>query len=139
MRILLLVPLLLAIAACASGRAIEVTSVSDATQFTNAETMTVTLTNFEFTPTTLRLKAGTPYALRIQNKGSAGHDFSAPEFLESSQILSTDAALVNKGGIDVAEGDSATVHLVPSAGTYDLVCTHLGHAALGMTGTIIVK
>ena len=138
MRTTAILALSLTLSACATGRPIEVTSVSDDTQFANAQTVTVTLSNFKFDPTTVHLKAGQPYVLRLENHGSGGHDFTAPEFFESARILSADTAMVSEGEVDLQKGATATIHLVPAAGTYDLACSHFGHAALGMTGKIVV-
>lgn len=135
------VPLALAflLGACASGRPIEVSSVADASRFAGADTVIVELTNFEFTPSTVRLEAGRPYILRLENDGSGGHDFTAPDFFEAASILASDAALVKEGEVDLEKGASASIHLIPAKGTYDLACTHIGHAALGMTGKIVVE
>ena len=134
---LLVLPALLA--GCVSGHPIEVQSVSDRGQFAGAEAVTVTLANFDFTPAVLHLRAGKPYVLRIENHASGGHTFTAPEFFAASAVLATDAALLKEGEIALQGGATATLHLVPAKGSYKLVCTHFGHAALGMTGTIEVE
>ncbi len=139
MRILSLAILSLGLAACASGRPIDVQSVSDAAQFADASTVSVELTNFDFSPSVIELQAGRPYVLTLANHGSGGHDFTAPDFFEAATILASDAALVSEGEVELEAGETATIRLIPAAGTFDLVCTHLGHAALGMTGTIEVR
>ncbi len=139
MRLLAIVFLPALLAGCVSGRPIEVRSVADAGQFAAAETVTVTLANFDFTPAMLRLRAGKPYVLRIENQASGGHDFTAPEFFAASAVLAADAPRLKQGKLEVPGGTTATVHLVPAKGSYKLVCTHFGHAALGMSGTIEVE
>ncbi len=129
--------LLAALSACASTHAVT-PGVASATSFSGSQIVEVKLSNFDFSPAAIRLKAGVPYTLHIVNEASGGHDFTAPEFFGSSQVAPDDVAMVRDGQIEVKGGASATVHLVPTAGTYDLVCTHTGHALLGMKGKIVV-
>jgi len=129
--------LLASLTACASTHAINpaVASVS----FERAQDVEVKLVNFEFRPATIRLEAGKPYALRLTNAESGGHDFTAPEFFAAARIAPEDVDSVRDGQVELAGGVSATIHLVPSAGTFNLVCTHAGHVLLGMKGKIIVS
>ncbi len=127
-----------ALSACASTHAVD-PGVASATSFSGAETVEVKLSNFDFTPSEIHLKAGVPYALHIVDEASGGHDFTAPEFFGSARVAPDDVSLVRDGQIELRGGQSATVHLVPTAGTYKLVCTHPGHAVLGMKGSIVVS
>ena len=99
----------------------------------------VELSNFDFAPHELHLRAGQPVALVLANLASGGHDFSAPEFFAAARIDPADSALVTEGEIDVPAKSTRTVHLVPSGGTYKLTCTHTMHAMFGMKGTITVE
>lgn len=127
------------LAACASSHAIEPRLAPASVDFGGAAEQRVTLENFDFNPREVHLRAGLPYELVLTNTGSGGHDFAAPEFFAAAQIRSGDAPLVAGGEVDVPGGATRTVHLVPSAGAYDLACTHAGHALLGMKGKIIVE
>ena len=117
-----------AIAACVSG---------DAAAQAGAE-QRVQLSNFDFTPNELHLRAGQAVALVLTNVASGGHDFAAPEFFAAARIEPADAALVHEGEVDVPARESRTIHLVPVAGTYKLTCTHTMHTMFGMKGTIVV-
>src|SRR5690348_13012915 len=86
--------------------------------------MRVELSNFDFTPHELHLRAGQPTTLVLANVASGGHDFSAPEFFAAARIEPADAGLVDEGGIDVPGKSTRTVRLVPAAGNYKLTCTH---------------
>jgi plastocyanin len=130
--------ILTALSACASTYAVN-PAIASSTDFADSEMVEVKLSNFDFTPSEIYLKAGVPYSLRIVNEASGGHDFTAPEFFGSARVAPDDVALVSNGQIDLKAGTFATVHLVPAAGTYDLVCTHAGHAFLGMKGKIVVS
>src|SRR5437867_1160091 len=45
----------------------------------NAETVTVTMVNYDFMPDRLSFRRGVAYRLHLENHGSEIHDFSAPE------------------------------------------------------------
>ena len=92
------------IAACASSHAIAQAGAEQR----------VTLSNFDFTPHELHLRAGQPVALVLANVASGGHDFSAPEFFAAARIEPADAALVSEGEVEVPGRSTRTVHLVPA-------------------------
>jgi uncharacterized cupredoxin-like copper-binding protein len=127
-----------ALAGCATSHPITPRVESAAGAFADAAPVEVTLENFDFNPSTLHLRAGRPYRLELHNAAGGGHDFSAPEFFAAARIAPADAATVARGEVELTGGKSVTVHLIPAAGHYKLVCTHLGHAVLGMKGEIVV-
>ncbi|WP_164844042.1 cupredoxin domain-containing protein [Croceicoccus ponticola] len=137
MRHLFIVSLVL-LSACASSRPIEVHTTADSAVLANAESVEIRLANFSFKPSDIHLKAGRAYRLVLFNETSGGHSFAAPDFFESAQIAPADADKVSDGTIDIAGNATETVVLIPTTGTYDLVCGHFGHAALGMTGELVV-
>lgn len=139
MRLVLTLCACAALAACASAHPIEPRLAPASVSFAGAAEQHVELANFDFNPREIRLRAGRPYDLELTNTASGGHDFSAPEFFAAAQIRADDAALVAGGKVEVAGGATRRVHLIPAAGTYELVCTHTGHALLGMKGRIIVE
>lgn len=126
------------LAACASSRPIEVQTLSDETVLDNVEPFEVRLSNFGFQPQVIHLTGGQAYRLTLRNDASSGHSFTAPDFFEAARISPSDAEKVSDGEIEIAGRSTETVELVPTSGTYELKCTHFGHAALGMTGTILV-
>lgn len=102
------------------------------------ERIAIELTDFAFAPAALRLRKDRPYLLHFVNKGSGGHNYSAPAFFAAARIDPADAAFVRKGTVEVARGQSRAVRLVPAAGSYKVKCTHFMHPALGMRGSIVV-
>jgi uncharacterized cupredoxin-like copper-binding protein len=125
------------IIACLALAALAVTTPSSAQ---NPARVEITLANFSFTPSAMALKAGQPVTLHFENKGSGGHDFTAPEFFKAATMdAATRAKLGKKGRIDLSAGKSADVTLTPRAGTYKVKCGHFLHAGFGMTGTITVS
>lgn len=123
---------------CAGTRAITPQLAGAEIAWAEAAEAEVILSSFEFTPEMLRLAAGVPVRLTIRNT-AGGHDFTAPDFFAAARIAPEDAARLAEGQIDLAGGESVTIRLIPAAGTYDLVCTHTGHALLGMRGEIVVE
>lgn len=106
----------------------------------NPARVEIALANFNFTPSTITLKAGQPVALHFVNNGSGGHDFTAPEFFKAATMdAATRTKLGKRGRIDLSAGESAEVTLTPRAGTYKVKCGHFLHAGFGMTGTITVS
>ena len=99
----------------------------------------VELSNFDFAPREIHLRAGQAVTLVLANVASGGHDFSAPEFFAAARVEPGDVGLIDDGEIEVPGKSTRIVHLVPAAGTYKLTCTHTFHAAFGMKGTIVVE
>lgn len=110
-----------------------------------AETVTVTLSEYAFSPETVTLRAGTPTRLVIRNGGNAHHYFVADEFfrkIATRKIQSSDGEVKAPrfSAVEVYAGKSIEWYLVPlEAGEFDLVCTVPGHAGRGMRGKIVVR
>lgn len=103
-----------------------------------ARTVEVRLSNFDYSPREIRLRAGEPVVLRLVNVSGGGHDFSAPTFFAAARVDAGEA-LVRGGTIEVPSRRSVSVRLVPTRGTYRLRCTHTLHSAFGMRGHIVVE
>jgi plastocyanin len=104
----------------------------------DGETITVQLSNFDFTPEHLRLKAGVPVRLRLANVSGGGHDFSAPAFFAASGFPPGVAA-PQDGTVSVGSHQMVEITVVPRMpGTYHLECSHFLHSLFEMHGTIEV-
>lgn len=114
-------------------------AAAQAPDFSQAQVVEVTLSNFKFTPQDVHLTAGQPVILRLTNSGGGGHNFDAPAFFTSASIRPTDTAAIRNGEVELRGHQSVDIGLVPVAGNYPLRCTHPLHAAFGMTGTITVE
>ena len=101
--------------------------------------LTVRMTNFEFAPSRLELKANAPAVLQLRNDSGGGHSFSAPEFFAAARLDPASMQLVRGGRIEVGAHQTVQVRLVPAAGQYPLKCSHLLHSSFGMKGTIVVR
>ena len=105
-----------------------------------AEPISITLTNYAFTPSALNLKSGMTYHLHFINSGSKDHNFSAPEFFAASQIAPEDQAKVEKGRVALEGGQSLDITITPDRpGTFAVECTHFMHKMMGMHGNIVVQ
>ncbi len=103
--------------------------------------LTVSMTNYAFTPGTLTLKAGEAYRIHFRNDASKSHDFAAREFFASASIAPEDKTKVAKDGeIELDGGQAIDISLTPNrAGTYRVTCTHFLHSMFGMNGKIVVQ
>lgn len=119
--------------------------VVDGTDWSAAETIAVTVSEFRFSPEVIRLKQGQPYVLRLTNAGVAAHRFVAPEFFRAvavRRLRYSDA----EAGFPVLEAvaldpdETKVLYFLPvKRGNYGLVCDRTFHEFLGMSGQIVVE
>ena len=117
-----------------------------AADWSTMETVDVTLEEYSYTPSDLRVKAGVPYKLQIKNEGTEKHYFTATEFFKA---IATRKVQSNADGeikapyfsaLEVFPGRSLDLYFVPvTKGSYPLHCTITGHEAKGMAGTIVIE
>jgi uncharacterized cupredoxin-like copper-binding protein len=119
--------------------AVSLMSIGETLAQTDAP-ISITLTNYAFTPDILNLKAGTTYHLHFVNSGTKDHNFSAPDFFAGSQVAPEDQAKVAKGLVALESGQSTDITVTPDRqGTFAFECTHFMHKMMGMHGTITVQ
>jgi uncharacterized cupredoxin-like copper-binding protein len=101
-----------------------------------AQRVDLTMTEYQFAPRVLRLRHGTSYRLHLINAGKEGHDFTAPDFFAAVELK--DPAVGNDGkSIYLRPGDIADIYFVaPSSGLFAPRCAD--HDWAGMTATIVV-
>lgn len=123
---------------CLSGAAVAQPAAS--VDWQKAQVVEVVMTNYAFTPKSLRLRRGVPYRLHFVNSGSSGHDFTSPEFFSAVLVAPDDRAKVDGDEIEVAEGQAVDVKILPErSGAYRFHCSHFLHAMFGMTGEVAVE
>ncbi len=116
-----------------------------AADWSRAETVTVTLSEFSFSPTSLTFAAGAPYRLLIRNIGNNEHLFVADGFFKgiAAQRLKTpdgDVEAPYLAAIAVAPGaEKALTFVAVTPGTYHLECSLPFHATFGMEGEIAIR
>lgn len=109
------------------------------------ETVTVTMTEYAFSPSQVVLEEGVPTRLVLKNAGKEAHYFVAERFFETvatRKIQASDGEIKAPRftAVEVYPGKTLEWFLVPTRkGAFDLLCTVKGHAGHGMTGTIEVR
>ena len=120
----------LALTAVACAPAPSASAAKDAAQGTSqapGQAVTVTMTDMQFSPATVRAKAGTPVNVTGANKGVLEHNWHVKLGDQTIQV-------------DARPGQTSARTFTPAApGTYKVVCTIAGHEQAGMTGTLIVE
>lgn len=116
------------------------------TDWSKMKTISISLTEYAFSPSTLVLQQDVPYKLEIMNKGMLKHYFTALEFFKS---IATRKVQSNTDGeikapyftaLEVFPGRSLDLYFIPvKKGRYELKCTIKGHAEKGMVGQIKVE
>ncbi|HEX5321934.1 MAG TPA: cupredoxin domain-containing protein [Stellaceae bacterium] len=95
-------------------------------------------TEYAFTPAHLQFRAGTPYRLRLVNRGKETHEFTAPEFFATLDVRDPSVLNADRTELVVQPGTEKDLSFVArKAGTYKLRCSD--HDWAGMTGDIVVK
>lgn len=97
----------------------------------------VQLDSFDFSPNQVHMRAGQQVLLRLFNESGRRHSFSSPFFFSRAAIAPGQPQAIN-GEIEVPSHGRIEILLTPVRGTYELECTHSGHAMLGMEGQIVV-
>ena len=117
-----------------------------AADWSKMQTVSVVMEEYSYTPSDLQFKAGVPYKLQIQNKGTAKHYFTADTFFKA---IATRKVQSNADGeikapyfsaLEVFPGRSLDLYFIPvNKGSYRLHCTITGHEAKGMHGLIVIE
>ena len=113
------------------------------------ETVNIELSEHDFEPNNLTLKAGKPYRLVITNKGKDDHYYTAPEFFRSVAWRKVMSARPHGGEIKAPyftafevfkkSGVVELYFVTVNKGTFDVICTIDDHKEKGMTGKIKVE
>jgi uncharacterized cupredoxin-like copper-binding protein len=104
----------------------------------NAETVAVTMVNYEFIPDRLVFRRGVPYRLHLENRGSEIHDFSAPEFFKAIELKNPEVLGPYATRIVVRPNEAKDMDFIATrAGSYELICAD--HDWAGMTARITVE
>jgi plastocyanin len=103
-----------------------------------AETSTVVMTEYRFVPDHLRLRAGVPYRLQLENQGKELHELTAPEFFRSVLVRNREVLVPASQDVVLQPGAKKDVYfLAEEPGRYKMTCAD--HDFLDMAGEIIVE
>src|SRR5512144_1179613 len=103
-----------------------------AADWSKMETVTVTLSEYVFSPSPLVFKEGVPTKLVIRNAGKEHHYFVSEQFFRAvatRKVQSTDGEFKAPffTAVEVYAGKTAEWFLIPmKKGTFDLLCTVKG-------------
>jgi len=115
-------------------------AASAQTNWSQAETVTVTLSSFAFTSETIELEHGRPYRLHFVNGSDGGHNFAARDFFDAAELGPGGAEILGRGKIELDSGQSADVYvMIAEPGEYEMHCSHFMHTTFGMSGDIVVR
>lgn len=123
----------------------DVAKALAAADWSKMETVTVTLSEYAFSPSTLVFKEGVPTKLVIKNVGKEHHYFVSDQFfrhIATRKVQSSDGEFKAPffTAVEVYAEKTAEWFLIPlKKGTFDLLCTVKGHAESGMRGKIEVR
>lgn len=147
---LLAVALALGLAGCQSlpgPSAAEAARAVAEADWSRVTEVKIVLRDAGFVPQELRLVAGRPYRLRLENQGVNNHYFNAPEFfagIATRYVVVPRYAEIFAARIDRVEifaaGGQVDLWFVPLVkGRYRAHC-HLGnHAEMGVEGLLVVE
>lgn len=103
-----------------------------------AETVTLVGTEYRFAPNRLTFRVGSSYRLHLENRGKELHEFTAPVFLKTVEIVNPEALNPEGTEIVVQPGEEKDLYFVPKqAGRFPFICAD--HDWAGMTGEIVVE
>jgi len=113
-------------------------TAAHAADWPNAQLVTVVETDYRFEPAKLRLRVKVPYRLRLENRGSDFHEFTAPGFFRTVELRNPDALNAERSQVALQPGEQRDVYFIPrETGTYSFTCAD--HDWAGMSGEIVVE
>jgi len=106
--------------------------------WSKAETVTMIMSEYKFSPDALTFKRGVAYRLHMVNTGKELHELDGPQFFAAISVGNPEV-LVNSGlEVDVQPGQSQDLLFVPlQAGKYPVDCDD--HEEFGMKGVFTVE
>jgi hypothetical protein len=117
-------------------------SAAPAQNWNKGTPVNITVTNDRFIPSSVTLRQGRTYILRITNRSDRAHNFSSNRFFKYARVAPRDSGWVVHNEVKLAPRQSATLHIVapttPNA-VYEFRSTRIQDAAENMKGNIYVR
>jgi uncharacterized cupredoxin-like copper-binding protein len=130
-------PVVLGIAAMLVGACTDIRGAGG-TDWSHARDVTIVMTEYRFAPAELGFERGVTYRMRLENRGSELHEFTAPGFLAAIELRDRALLAAGRTEIVVAPGtDKAIEFVARQPGHYELRCAD--HDWTGMVGTIVIE
>jgi plastocyanin len=98
--------------------------------------VTVTLTDFAYTPNTITVQTGKEITVNLINKG-VPHDFTIVSTPVSGTYDPTKTKIIFQLPVDGTSNASGKF-VAPAPGTYQIICTKPGHFEEGMEAKLVV-
>lgn len=120
-------------------------AVTSAADWSKAEKVTVTLSDFSFSPDALVFRAGQPYELTLVNPDPISHNFTTGTFfraIAAQRLTMSDgeAGMPLLESISLVSKETKILYFVAvRPGRYALKCTMTLHATFGMTSEIEIR
>jgi uncharacterized cupredoxin-like copper-binding protein len=153
--LVLLVLLITGLVGCTSGDVIldepqaayvqDVPTVLAGVNWSEAQSVTAQLSEYQFEPSDLVFEEGTPYRLVLSNIGKRSHTFVSEGFFQAiavQKLISPDGEIATPylKTIEVPSQTEKELHFVAvRKGTYSLECSVLLHETFGMEGQISIQ
>jgi uncharacterized cupredoxin-like copper-binding protein len=147
--------LLVALAGCSSGDVVlseppvgylqNAGARVAAADWSETETVTLELLEFQFQPAALVFREGVPTRLTLRNVGDRTHTFVSEGFFKAiaaQKLVSADGEVGNPylETIEVRSGEEKQLYFVSvTKGSYPLECSILLHDIFGMEGQITIE
>ncbi len=98
--------------------------------------VTVTLTDFAYTPNTITVPTGKEITVNLINKG-VPHDFTIVSTPVTGTYDPTKTKIIFQLAVD-GVSNATGKFTAPAPGTYQILCTKPGHFEEGMTASLVV-
>ena len=128
-----------------SGYVQDIPKVLAGVDWSEAQSVTVQLSEYQFEPSDLVFEEGAPYRLVLSNVGKGSHTFVSEGFFQAiavQKLISPDGEIVMPylKSIEVPSQTEKEIHFVAvSKGMYLLECSVLLHDTFGMEGQISIQ
>ena len=110
-----------------------------------AETQTIVLADYSFTPNNPVFKRDQPYRLHLENNATHTHTFGSDTFFQAIAVqeVQVGGASIPPAGlknIELEPGQAADISFVAvNPGTYGFYCNVFLHDTMGMDGKILIQ
>lgn len=135
-RILLVVVSLIVLSACSAQQSKPATEV------------TVEMTDFAYSPSSITVAAGQPVTLTVENIGNIEHDFVVQKIDATTEVIQDSGSDAHHAHgeeqnydlhVSAGAGETSIFQLtVSEPGTYEIFCSVEGHKEAGMIGELTV-
>lgn len=128
-----------------SSPSIDSAAIVGAADWSNAETQTIVLSDYSFTPNAPVFKRDQTYRLHLENTSTHTHTFGSDTFfqaiaIQDVQVGGADVPAEGLKNIELDAGQAADITFVAvNPGTHEFYCDVFLHDTFGMDGKIVIQ